>query len=104
MGEANAVLERVKGFTRRRLLLRAAELYQADHAQPDGRIPATFHVVYLPGWAPHESQQQPLRPGSAKSRLDEALGTTDEPAGHNAPPRRYATPHPNTTTSGQAAR
>src|SRR3546814_19298920 len=68
MGEANAVLERVKGFTRRRLLLRAAEPYQADHAQPDGRIPATFPVVYLPGWAPHESQQQPLQLGRAACR------------------------------------
>ncbi len=61
----------------RRLLLRAAQIYHDTHAHEDGRVPATFHIVYLTGWAPHESQQKPLKPGSAKQRLADALGTTE---------------------------
>src|SRR3546814_11752240 len=59
MGEANAVLERVKGFPRRRPLLRAAALYQADHSPPAGRLSATLPVHYLPGWAPRPTQHNP---------------------------------------------
>ena len=46
-------------------------------ARADGRVPATFEIITLTGWAPHESQQQPLRPGSAKARLADALGTVE---------------------------
>jgi SAM-dependent methyltransferase len=61
----------------RGLLQRTAEIYHDTHAGPDGRVPATFHVIYLTGWAPHESQQKPLRPGSAQQRLADALGTDE---------------------------
>jgi SAM-dependent methyltransferase len=87
MGEANAVKTRRKAFTRRATLLRAAEIYQERHAGPDGRLPATFQVVYLTAWAPHESQQQPLAPGSARTRLAEALDTEERPAGEEAAPK-----------------
>ena len=50
-------------------------------ADADGRIRATFEIVWLSGWAPHESQQQPLKPGSARTRLADALGTKEIPAG-----------------------
>jgi hypothetical protein len=61
--------------------MRAAEVYAERFADADGRIRATFDIVSLSGWAPHESQQQPLRPGSAKTRLADALGVTELPAG-----------------------
>ena len=73
MGETNAVLARRKVPARRELILEAARLYAERFAEPDGRIPATFQVLYLAGWAPHESQQQPLKPGSATHRLGDAL-------------------------------
>jgi NADH dehydrogenase [ubiquinone] 1 alpha subcomplex assembly factor 5 len=88
MGEANAVHTRRRGFSRRATLLRAAAIYQERFALADGRIPATFQVIYLTGWAPHETQQQALRPGSAKSRLAQALGTEEQPAGDKAQPGR----------------
>jgi SAM-dependent methyltransferase len=75
MGEANAVAERRRGFTRRATLARAAALYAERHAGPDGRLPATFEVVYLTAWSPSPSQPKPLRPGSAAQRLADALGT-----------------------------
>lgn len=86
MGEANAMIAMPHHFTRRRVLLRAAELYQARHGGPDGRIPATFQIVYLTGWAPDPSQQKPARPGSATARLADALGTKERPAGDKVPP------------------
>lgn len=88
MGETNAVRERRRSFTRRATLLRAAALYQERYGGPDGRVPATFQIVTLTGWAPHESQQKPLRPGSAAFRLAEALGSVERPAGDKPPPRR----------------
>lgn len=87
MGEANAVRARRNAFTRRTTLMAAAALYEKKHAGADGRIPATFQVVYLSAWAPHESQQQPLRPGSAAARLADALGAAERPAGDKAKPR-----------------
>lgn len=57
----------------RSILLRAAELYRERYADADGRIRATFETIWISGWAPHESQQKPLRPGSAKTRLADAL-------------------------------
>ncbi len=58
-----------------------AEIYAERFADPDGRVRATFDIVWLSGWAPHESQQQPLKPGSARTRLADALGTKELPAG-----------------------
>jgi hypothetical protein len=86
MGESNAVAERRKSFTRRATLLEAAALYDRKFAGPDGRVSATFQVIYLSGWAPHASQQKPLRPGSAAQRLADALGATEQPAGDTAKP------------------
>jgi hypothetical protein len=57
----------------RGLLFRAAEIYQRKFGQPDGRIPATFEIITLTGWVPHESQQKPLSPGSAQVRLADVL-------------------------------
>ena len=53
--------------------------YAGHHADPDGRLRARFETLYLTGWSPHESQQHPLKPGSAKTRLAEALGTDEYP-------------------------
>lgn len=81
MGETNATVERARTPLTRRLLLQAAEVYQDRYTEPDGRLRATFHVIYLHGWAPHESQPKPLRPGSAKQRLAQVLGSTEKSAG-----------------------
>ncbi|MEO6299335.1 MAG: SAM-dependent methyltransferase [Paracoccaceae bacterium] len=72
MGEGNALAARLRHPTRRAIFTRAAQLYQ-EMQGADGRIPATFEIVVLTGWAPHDSQQKPLRPGSAVNRLSEAL-------------------------------
>lgn len=79
MGEGNALNDRLRHPTRRAVLLRAMELYLATHGTGDGRVPATFELVTLTGWAPDASQQQPLRPGSAKASLADALGTRETP-------------------------
>jgi len=81
MGLTNALVDRRKTPLRRATLMRAAALYAERFADPDGRLPATFEIVWLSGWAPHESQQKPLRPGSAKMRLADALGVKERPAG-----------------------
>ena len=86
LGETNALTGRV-GTLSRATLNAALAHYVAKHVDPDGRLRATFDIVYLTGWSPHESQQQPLKPGSAKSRLAEALGTVEHPAGDKAKPR-----------------
>lgn len=77
MGEGNAIAERSKYFTSRALFLRAGQLYAQKFADPDGRIRASFEVIFLLGWSPHDSQQKPLKPGSAKTRLAEFLGTEE---------------------------
>ncbi|SDU37752.1 methyltransferase domain-containing protein [Stappia sp. ES.058] len=77
MGAANALTERSRRPLPRAVLARAAELYASDHADADGRLRATFDIVSLSGWAPHESQQKPLAPGSAKTRLSDALDALD---------------------------
>ena len=77
MGEQNALLGRRRVPTSRRLFLRAAEIYHDRFAGPDGRILASFEIITLTGWAPHESQQTPLRPGSAAHRLADSLETTE---------------------------
>ncbi|MGE0765296.1 MAG: methyltransferase domain-containing protein [Hyphomicrobiaceae bacterium] len=81
LGWANVLIERSRRALRRDTLRRVAEIYQERHARPDGRVRATFEVVTLTGWAPHDSQQKPLRPGSAQSRLAHALGTVEQQAG-----------------------
>jgi SAM-dependent methyltransferase len=73
MGATNILVERRRTPTRRATLLRMAQLYAERFADPDGRIRATFDVIWLSGWAPHESQQKPLKPGSAKASLAEAV-------------------------------
>jgi SAM-dependent methyltransferase len=73
MAETNVLVERRKTFLGRRTLFRALELYTQRHAQADGTFRATFEIVYLTGWAPHESQQKPLRPGSARMNLADAI-------------------------------
>jgi SAM-dependent methyltransferase len=73
MGATNILRERRRTPTRRATMLRMAQMYGERFADADGRIRATFDVIWLSGWAPHESQQQPLRPGSAKAGLAEAI-------------------------------
>ena len=73
MGEANALHERLRHPTRRGVFARAAQIYAETYGTPEGLIPATFEIICLTGWAPHEGQQKPLRPGSAVSRLEDAL-------------------------------
>lgn len=78
MGEGNALTQRLRRPTRRAVFDAASDIY-TDHFAEDGRIPATFEVVILTGWAPHPDQQQPLRPGSARARLADALGVDETP-------------------------
>jgi SAM-dependent methyltransferase len=73
MGATNILVERRRTPTRRATLLRMAQIYRERFADPDGRIRATFDLIWLSGWAPHASQQQPLQPGSAKASLAEAV-------------------------------
>jgi SAM-dependent methyltransferase len=84
MGATNALVERRRTPLKRATLLRMAEIYAERFGDPDGRIRASFEIVWLSGWAPHESQQQPLKPGSAKARLADALKATEVPAGDKA--------------------
>lgn len=76
MGEGNALAARLRHPTRRAVFARAAELYQ-DLAV-DGLIPASFEIITLTGWAPHESQQKPLKPGSAAARLADVLQSVEK--------------------------
>jgi SAM-dependent methyltransferase len=73
MGASNVLVERRRAPTRRATMLRMAQIYNERFADEDGRIRATFDIIWLSGWAPHESQQQPLRPGSAKTSLEAAV-------------------------------
>lgn len=73
MGATNVMIERRRTPTRRATLLRMSEIYARRFSDPDGRIRATFDVIWLSGWAPHESQPKPLRPGSAKASLEAAV-------------------------------
>jgi len=80
-GETNALIERSRKPLARATLAALQAHYAAHHADADGRLRATFDIVYLTGWAPHESQQRPLKPGSARSRLADALGAVEQKAG-----------------------
>jgi SAM-dependent methyltransferase len=73
MGATNTLIARSRRFLRRDVLARAGQIYAERFADSDGRLRATFDLVWLSGWAPHESQQKPLKPGSAKMRLEDAL-------------------------------
>lgn len=79
MGATNALVARLRRPSRRELFLRAAAVYAERFADPDGRVRATFEMIFVSGWAPHESQQMPLPPGSAKMRLADALGSKPNP-------------------------
>ncbi|WVT72483.1 methyltransferase domain-containing protein [Sinorhizobium chiapasense] len=79
MGMTSPLTARSRVPVSRRFFLRAAEIYAERFSDPDGRVRATFSIIYLSGWAPHESQQKPLKPGSAKQRLSTALGTKEQP-------------------------
>ncbi|HUD89282.1 MAG TPA: methyltransferase domain-containing protein [Xanthobacteraceae bacterium] len=84
MGASNALLARRRTPLRRATLTRMAEIYAARFADADGRVRATFEIVWLSGWAPHPDQQQPLKPGSARTRLADALGTREISTGEKA--------------------
>ena len=84
MGETSVLIDRSRKPLTRKVLFRAMELYVERFAEADGKVPATFEIVSVTGWAPHDSQQKPLRPGSAKMRLADALGTKEESAGDKA--------------------
>ena len=79
MGEGNAMASRLKTPTRRAIFAQAMQRYVDAFAMDDGRVPATFEISTLTGWAPSETQQQPLRPGAATTRLADALGTHETP-------------------------
>ena len=81
MGATNALIERRKTPMRRSTLLRTLEIYAERFSDPDGKVRATFELIWISGWAPHESQQKPLKPGSAAKRLADALGVAEHPTG-----------------------
>jgi SAM-dependent methyltransferase len=85
MGATNVLAERRRVPLKRATLLRMAETYAKRFSDPDGRVRATFEIAWLTGWAPHESQQKPLKPGSASQRLADALGTKEISAGDKTP-------------------
>jgi SAM-dependent methyltransferase len=93
MGGGNVLQARRKAPLARGTLVRAEAIYRMRHSTPDGKVRATFEIVYLSGWAKHESQQQPLRPGSATTSLADALHTEEHQAGDKAAfPRAQAAP------------
>lgn len=77
MGETNALAARLRKPTRRAVFTRAAERYSQSYSVDQGRVSATFEMIFLTGWAPHDSQQKPLRPGSATQRLADALNAPE---------------------------
>lgn len=85
MGASNALAERSRRPMTRQLMVRAARIYVERFGTADGRVPATFEIVTLTGWAPDPSQPKPLRPGSARTRLADALGV---PEGTPRPPKK----------------
>lgn len=88
MGAANVLNERRRAPLLRRTLRRAEEIYRKRFSLPDGRLKATFEILYLSGWAPAPTQQKPLKPGSAQHRLSDALNTEEQSAGDKAGFRR----------------
>ena len=84
MGATNALLERRRLPLKRATLARMGEIYARRFSDDDGRLRATFEIVWLSGWVPHPSQQAPLKPGSAKARLADALGVREISTGEKA--------------------
>jgi SAM-dependent methyltransferase len=84
MGATNVLRARRRVPLRRETLRRALEIYSERFGVAGGRVPATFEFITMTAWAPHESQQKPLQPGSARMRLADALGTSELPAGESA--------------------
>jgi SAM-dependent methyltransferase len=84
MGATNALLHRRRTPLKRATLMGMAEIYAQHFADSDGRVRATFEIMWLSGWAPHPRQQQPLKPGSASTRLADALGAREISAGEKA--------------------
>ncbi len=81
LGATNPMLARSRTPLRRETLARLDAIYREKFADPDGKLRVTVEIIWLSGWVPHESQQKPLRPGSAKARLADALGTVEIPSG-----------------------
>jgi SAM-dependent methyltransferase len=81
MGAANVLVKRASRPLRRDVLARAAQIYADRFSDPDGRVRASFEIVWISGWAPHESQQKPAKPGSATMRLEDAMKAGREPLG-----------------------
>ena len=77
MGESSAMKDRAKSSLGKAMLERTQQIYADNFTGEDGRLKATFEIIYLTGWAPHEDQQRPLKPGSAKNRLADALKTKE---------------------------
>jgi SAM-dependent methyltransferase len=88
MGATNPLVARRREPLKRTTLARMTEIYRERFADSDGRIRATFEIVWLSGWAPHVSQQQPLRPGTARTRLADALGVDEMSTGEKTGRRR----------------
>lgn len=88
MGESNALSQRRKVTSPRHLFTKAGEVYTKAFSTKDGRIPATFEMIFLTGWAPDESQPKPLRPGSATARLADVLNTSEKPLPDAVPKKR----------------
>lgn len=88
MGAGNVLTDRARKPLRRDTLKRAEEIYAERFPAGDGRIRASFEIIHLSGWAPDPSQQKPLKPGSARARLADALGTQEHSAGDKANPYR----------------
>lgn len=86
MGATNVLSERRRAPLNRATLQRLGEIYAERFADPDGRLRATFEIVWLSGWAPHESQQKPLKPGSATHRLADVLGVKEISTGEKPEP------------------
>ena len=84
MGATNPLVRRSRRPWTKKRAVRAAQLYAESYAHKDGRIPATFQIISFSGWAPAASQPQPLKPGSARARLADALGTEERPTGDKA--------------------
>lgn len=77
MGETNSLTDRIRRPTRRQIFDRAQQIYAEHFATPQGRLKTTYELICLTGWSPDDSQQKPLRPGSAQTRLADALGTKE---------------------------
>ena len=86
MGETSVLMDRPRKPLSRRVLARALEIYAERFSGPDGKVVASFEILTVTGWAPHESQQKPLKPGSAKMRLSDALGAKEQSAGEKPQP------------------